>query len=154
MRMCANVHLCACGCSLALACSFAAAVLAFTCFPACAYTRVCVGGCAHRLVYIHPNSACVAFATPKCVVFHEVVHTNKPYMRHVTPVSMKWVNKLLPRSVGVDVLRLCGRTAEMAGGKADCCHHARHKHTRTAPPSLPCLCQLEPPPCEPFFFLT
>ncbi len=73
-----------------------------------------------RLVYIHPNSACCAFATPKCVVFHEVVHTNKAYMRHVTPVSMGWVQKLLPRSQGVDVMRLCGRSAEVDSGVYQC----------------------------------
>ncbi len=69
-------------------------------------------------MYIHPNSACLVFATPRCVIFHEVVHTNKAFMRHVTPVEQKWVTKLLPRTYDINVARLCGRTATAGEGTA------------------------------------
>ena len=70
-------------------------------------------GC--RLVFIHPNSALVAFDAPPCVLFHEVVHTNKSFMRHVTRCDQKSIAKLLPRMYGIDIPRLSGRSADEEG---------------------------------------
>ena len=64
-----------------------------------------------NLAFIHPQSALSSFAAPAAVVFHEVVFTNRGHMRQVTKCSPKWLKKLLPRSVGVDIARLSGRVA-------------------------------------------
>ncbi|KAI9308744.1 Asp-Glu-Ala-His box polypeptide 35, isoform CRA_a [Cunninghamella echinulata] len=47
------------------------------------------------LLNIHPES--VLFnRNPSCVIFHEVVETNKPYMRDITTIDEKWLAELAP----------------------------------------------------------
>ena len=48
-------------------------------------------------VFLHPNSVYSKCSTfPKFVLFHEIVHTTKPFMREVTEVNPDWLVELAP----------------------------------------------------------
>mmetsp|Transcript_24698 Transcript_24698/g.97548 ORF Transcript_24698/g.97548 Transcript_24698/m.97548 type:complete len:1215 (-) Transcript_24698:2748-6392(-) len=47
-------------------------------------------------VYIHPSSS-LFHIQPEWVIYHEVVHTTKEYMREVLAVESKWLVELAPR---------------------------------------------------------
>ncbi|OWA49823.1 ATP-dependent RNA helicase DHX8 [Hypsibius exemplaris] len=49
----------------------------------------------NQVVYIHPSSALFNHQ-PEWVVYHEVVHTTKEYMREVTAVDPKWLVEFAP----------------------------------------------------------
>ncbi|KAL7753895.1 hypothetical protein RI367_000827 [Sorochytrium milnesiophthora] len=46
-------------------------------------------------LWMHPSS-CLFKRAPKCVVFHEVVETNRPFMRDVTAIEQDWLTELAP----------------------------------------------------------
>mmetsp|Transcript_5125 Transcript_5125/g.10403 ORF Transcript_5125/g.10403 Transcript_5125/m.10403 type:complete len:1163 (-) Transcript_5125:1198-4686(-) len=47
-------------------------------------------------VYIHPSSS-LFHVQPEWVIYHEVVHTTKEYMREVLAIESKWLVELAPR---------------------------------------------------------
>lgn len=49
----------------------------------------------NQVVYIHPSSSLFNHQ-PEWVVYHEVVHTTKEYMREVTAVDPKWLVEFAP----------------------------------------------------------
>ena len=56
---------------------------------------------------MHHNSALFASASfPNYVVFHELVHTSKAFMRHATSVKYDWLESYLKRVSDVDLKRL------------------------------------------------
>ena len=44
-------------------------------------------------IYIHPNS-CLFKTRPECILYVEVVETNKCYMRNCTLIDMSWVREI------------------------------------------------------------
>lgn len=49
-----------------------------------------------KLVYVHPSSVLAATAagkSPQCVIYHELVYTARPFMRHVLGVERAWLLK-------------------------------------------------------------
>jgi ATP-dependent RNA helicase DHX8/PRP22 len=55
---------------------------------------------------------------PEWVVYHELVATPRPFLRHVCAVEAAWVAPLLTRLQGVDVQRLSGGRAAPAAAAA------------------------------------
>lgn len=45
---------------------------------------------------IHPSSALSGKATPKYILFTELVATGKTYMRTVTEIAPEWINEVVP----------------------------------------------------------
>ncbi|XP_076311391.1 putative ATP-dependent RNA helicase DHX35 isoform X7 [Tachypleus tridentatus] len=52
--------------------------------------------CGDHTLYIHPSSVLYSQKAPQCVVFSEVLHTSKEYMRDVTAVEPSWLCELAP----------------------------------------------------------
>lgn len=46
-------------------------------------------------VSIHPSSF-LSGTTPQCVLFSEVVHTNKCYIRQLTVIDPDWLSEMVP----------------------------------------------------------
>lgn len=51
----------------------------------------------NQLVYVHPSSVLFGIKPqPACLLYNELVHTSKSYMRDVTPISNKWLVEIAP----------------------------------------------------------
>ena len=74
---------------------------------------------------------------PALVVYHELVATPRPFLRHVCAVEEAWVASLLPRLCGVDVQRLSnGRLAAEAVKKDDALAELKHEAAPAPPPAV------------------
>eukprot|EP00624_Nannochloropsis_granulata_P002857 evm.model.NODE_24622_length_62854_cov_30.334282.12 len=62
-----------------------------------------------KLVYVHPSSVLAATAAgkaPQCVIYHELVYTARPFMRHVLGVERAWLLKCRARIGKVSLAKL------------------------------------------------
>lgn len=51
----------------------------------------------NQLVYVHPSSVLFGVKPqPPCLLYNELVHTSKSYMRDVTPISSRWLVEVAP----------------------------------------------------------
>lgn len=80
-----------------------------------------------KLVYVHPSSvlaATTAGKAPQCVVYHELVYTARPFMRHVLEVERAWLLQCRDRIGKASLAQLSGgglheeEEAVEAGGAA------------------------------------
>ena len=47
-------------------------------------------------LHIHPNSVLYTLKQPQWVVFYQILHTSKTFMRHVTVIDKQWLINLAP----------------------------------------------------------
>jgi len=62
-----------------------------------------------KLVYVHPSSvlaATTAGKAPQCVIYHELVYTARPFMRHVLGVERAWLLECRARIGKVSLAQL------------------------------------------------
>lgn len=62
-----------------------------------------------KLIYVHPSSALAmnnAGKPPLCVIYHELVYTSRPFMRHVLAVERSWLMECRARSGKASVSQL------------------------------------------------
>jgi ATP-dependent RNA helicase DHX8/PRP22 len=62
-----------------------------------------------RLLYVHPSSvlaSTTAGKAPQCVIYHELVYTSRPFMRHVLGVERAWLLECRARIGKVSLAQL------------------------------------------------
>jgi len=71
-----------------------------------------------QLVYLHPSSGLKEREMlPAWVMYSELVHTSKPYMRQVSTIEHSWVETKLSRMKDADIFKLSGHPDPEAGKK-------------------------------------
>ncbi|DBA02225.1 TPA: hypothetical protein N0F65_007635 [Lagenidium giganteum] len=105
------------------------------------------GGSEFKLLHFHPLSTLNYSPPPEYCVYHELVQTSKPFMRHALAVDIKWIREYADDRMNAstqDLYRLCGRTApaeeirmsaaEVNSGAVS--PQAKHQRTQEAPTKL------------------